>query len=147
MTIESSLTIVRLIKARPAVVFDLLLTPDGLKKWIGPDAGPVVIAESDLRVGGRYRVRFKMLDGNEYEAGGEYLEIDARRRLVQTWIWSDDPAASASRIDIDLRDVPQGTELTFTHSLLPDQKTADGHRKGWSASLDKLTAAAEHLVK
>jgi uncharacterized protein YndB with AHSA1/START domain len=143
----SSLTIVRRIKARPSIVFDLLLTPAGLRQWIGPDAGPVLIAESDARVGGRYRLRFKMLNGNEYESSGEYLEIDAPRRLVYTWSWQDDPANLASRIEIDLQPIPEGTELTFTHSLLPDQKTADGHRKGWSASLDKLTVAAEHLVK
>jgi len=142
----SSLTIVRRIKARPAIVFDLLLTPAGLKQWIGPDAGPVLIAESDARVGGRYRLRFKMLNGNEYESSGEYLEIDAPRRLVYTWSWADDPATPASRIEIDLQPIPEGTELTFAHSSLPDQKTADGHRKGWSVSLDKLTAAAERLT-
>jgi len=139
----TSLTIVRRIAARPQIVFDLLLKPEGLKQWIGPDAGPVLIAESDARVGGRYRLRFKMLDGNEYESGGEYLEIDAPKRLVYSWSWQDDPGAPASRIEIDLRPIPEGTELTFTHALLPDQKTADGHRKGWSVSLDKLAAAAE----
>lgn len=139
----SSLTIVRRIKARPEIVFDLLLTPDGLKQWIGPDAGPVLIAESDARVGGRFRLRFKTLDGREHEASGEYLEIDAPRRLVYSWNWRDEPESPASRVEIDLRPVTEGTELTFTHANLPDQKSADGHRKGWNGALDKLSTAAE----
>lgn len=138
-----SMTIVRRIKALPAVVFDLLIAPAGLKQWIGPDAGPVVIAESDARVGGSYRLRFRMLSGSEYESSGEYLEVDAPRRLVTTWTWADDAGKQASRVEIGLRQIEEGTELTFTHALLPDQSTADGHRKGWSKSLDKLTMAAE----
>lgn len=139
----SSLTIVRRIKARPEIVFELLLTPDGLKQWIGPDAGPVVIAESDARVGGRFRLRFRTLDGSEHESSGEYLEIEAPRRLVYSWVWRDEEGAPASRVEIDLVPIAEGTELTFTHSMLPDQKAADGHRKGWNGALDKLTAAAE----
>jgi hypothetical protein len=35
-------------------------------------------------------------------------------------------------------------ELTFTQTHLPDEKTARGHEKGWTGSLDKLEA---HLSK
>jgi uncharacterized protein YndB with AHSA1/START domain len=48
----SSLTIVKTIAARPEIVFDALIEPEGLRMWIGPDDGPVLIAESDGRVGG-----------------------------------------------------------------------------------------------
>ena len=37
----TSLTLVRRIKARPSVLFDLLVTADGIAQWWGPDAGPV----------------------------------------------------------------------------------------------------------
>ncbi|HWD27665.1 MAG TPA: SRPBCC domain-containing protein [Rhizomicrobium sp.] len=61
----TSLTLVRAIKARPGIVFDLCVTAEGIAQWWGPDAGPVVISESDPRVGGRYRLRFRMLSGDE----------------------------------------------------------------------------------
>ena len=32
-----------------------LSTPEGIAHWWGPDAGPVLVAEADVRVGGRYR--------------------------------------------------------------------------------------------
>jgi Activator of Hsp90 ATPase homolog 1-like protein len=37
-----------------------------------------------------------------------------------------------------LRAIPEGTELTFTHSLLHDDETRRSHEEGWSGALDKL---------
>ena len=53
----TSLTLVRRIKARPSIVFDALTTPEGIASWWGPDGGPVLVAETDPQVGGRFRVR------------------------------------------------------------------------------------------
>jgi uncharacterized protein YndB with AHSA1/START domain len=139
----SSLTIVRRIKARPEVVFELLVTAEGLGQWIGPDAGPVLIAESEVRVGGRFRVRFRTLDGSEHDGSGEYLEIDAPHRLVYSWTWRGEEGAPASRVEIDLRPIADGTELTFTHALLSDEDSARSHREGWNGALSKLATIAE----
>ena len=57
-------------QGRPSIVFDALTTPEGIACWWGPDEGPVLLAETDVRVGGRYRVRFRMLDGSEHESSG-----------------------------------------------------------------------------
>jgi uncharacterized protein YndB with AHSA1/START domain len=96
------------------------------------------MAKSDPRVGGRFQLRFRRLDGNEYQTSGEFLEVTRPERVRMTWLWDGD--TDASLIEMVLRPVPQGTELTFTHSHLPDDKTAQGHEKGWSGSLDKLEA-------
>jgi len=48
----TSLTLVRRIRARPAILFEALTTPDGIAHWWGPDAGPVLFAETDVRTGG-----------------------------------------------------------------------------------------------
>src|SRR5437763_3717911 len=71
----TSLTIVRRIAARPSIVFEALTTPEGIAHWWGPDAGPVLAAETDVRVGGHFRVRFRRLDHSEHESSGEYLEV------------------------------------------------------------------------
>ena len=71
----TSLTLVRHIRARPATVFDLLSTAEGLTSWWGPDDLPVLSAEADVRVGGAFRVRFRRFDGAEHECVGEFLEI------------------------------------------------------------------------
>jgi uncharacterized protein YndB with AHSA1/START domain len=133
------LTLVRRIAARPSLVFDALTTAEGIAHWWGPDAGPVLIAETDVRVGGRFRVRFRMLDGSEHESSGEYLEVRSPERLVMSWRWlcgEEDP--NESRVELDLRPIAGGTELTLTHSALFSEETRRSHEDGWSGALDKL---------
>jgi uncharacterized protein YndB with AHSA1/START domain len=137
----TSLTLVRRIKARPQVVFDAVTTAEGIAQWWGPDAGPVLVAEVEPRVGGRYRVRFRRLEGSEHESSGEFLEFVPPERVVFSWRWKggvEDPGES--RVEITLKAVPEGTELTFVHALLHDEETQRSHEGGWSGALDKLEA-------
>ena len=137
----TSVTLVRRIKARPAIVFDAVTTAEGIAQWWGPDAGPVLIAEADPRKGGRYRVRFRMLDGTEHESSGEFLDVVPPERVVMSWRWKggqEDPGES--RIEMRLRPIPEGTELTFTHSKLHDEESRRTHEQGWAGALDKLQA-------
>jgi uncharacterized protein YndB with AHSA1/START domain len=138
----TALTVVRLIKARPSIVFNAVTTAEGIVQWWGPDAGPVLIAECDPCRGGRFRVRFRRLDdGVEYESSGEFLEVIPPERVVMSWRWKDgavDP--NESRVEIVLRPVPEGTEITVTHSLLHDEESARSHEAGWTACWDKLAA-------
>jgi uncharacterized protein YndB with AHSA1/START domain len=136
----TSLTLVRRIKARPQIVFDAIITPEGIVHWWGPDEGPVLIAEADARVGGRYRVRFRTHDGIEHESSGSYLELRRPERVVMSWRWSggaEDPGES--RVEITLRAIPEGTELTFIHCQLHDDESRRSHEEGWSGALSKLT--------
>jgi uncharacterized protein YndB with AHSA1/START domain len=137
----TSLTLVRRIKARPSTVFDAITTAEGIARWWGPDAGPVLVAEADVRVGGRYRVRFRLLDGTEHESSGFYLELIRPERVVMSWRWTggvEDPGES--RVEIALRAIAEGTELTFTHSQLHDEESRRSHEGGWSGALLKLQA-------
>ena len=137
----TSLTLIRRIKARPSIVFEAVMTADGIAQWWGPDAGPVLMAETDPRKGGRFRVRFRMLDGTEHECSCEYLEVVFPERVVMSWRWKggrEDP--NESRVEIALKPNPEGTEITFTHSLLQDDETRRAHEEGWTGSLDKLAA-------
>lgn len=135
----TSLTLVRRIGARPQIVFDAITTAEGITHWWGPDAGPVLLSQSDPRVGGRYCVRFRLLDGSEHESSGEFLEIVPPERVVMSWRWKggvEDPGES--RVEITLKPVSEGTELTFTHALLHDEETRRSHEEGWTGALGKL---------
>ncbi len=138
----TSLTLVRQIKARPSIVYQAFTRPEQMMRWWGPDAGPVLIAEADVRVGGRFRVRFRMLDGSEQESSGEYLEVIPDERLVFSWRWVSS-AEHESRVTVDIRPTAEGAELTFTHAQLPSEAAVISHREGWTGSLDKLERLLE----
>jgi uncharacterized protein YndB with AHSA1/START domain len=142
-----SLTLVRRIAARPAIVFEALTTADGVAAWWGPDDIPVVRAEVDARVGGSYRVRFQTLDGREHEACGEYLEVFPPRRLVMTWRWAFggdmEEVGRTSRVEVDLTAVAGGTEVTFTHGDLKSVASAENHERGWTGAFVKLVRHLE----
>ena len=137
----TSLTLVRRVRARPSIVFEAMTTAEGITHWWGPDAGPVLVAESDPRVGGTFRARFRMLDKSEHESSGEFLEVTPHSRIVMSWRWKggvEDPGES--RVEIVLRPVPEGTEITFTHALLHDDSTRRSHEEGWVSAFEKLSA-------
>jgi uncharacterized protein YndB with AHSA1/START domain len=138
----TSLTLVRRIKAPPSVVFEALTTSEGFTSWMGPDAGPVLLAEISLRIGGRYRVRFRLLDGSEHEATGEYLELVPNEHIVMSWRWAEggapEESGNLSRLEFHLRPIDVGTELTLTHARLKNEPSRKSHESGWSGALDKL---------
>jgi uncharacterized protein YndB with AHSA1/START domain len=60
-------------------------------------------------------------------------------RLSMNWRWTggaEDPGESL--VEIRLRAIAEGTELTFTHSRLHDEETRRSHEEGWTGALDKL---------
>ena len=142
----TSLTLVRRIAARPSIVFEALTTPQGIACWWGPDAGPVLVAEADARVGGRFRVRFRLLDGSEHESSGEYLTIEKPQRLAMSWRWEGGEDPGESLVEIELRAIAEGTQLTFTHSRLHDEESRLGHEQGWNGALDKLERHFSHVT-
>jgi uncharacterized protein YndB with AHSA1/START domain len=112
----TNLSLVRRIKARPSIVFDALATPEGIASWWGSDGGPVLVAETDPQIGGRFRTR-PHLAGSEHESSDEYLEVVKPERLCMNWRWTgaaEDPGESL--VEIRLGAAAKETEVTFTHS-------------------------------
>ena len=142
----TQLTIVRTIAAPPEAVFAAFVEPDKLALWWGPDDGPVLSAEVDPRVGGRFHVRFRLAeDGSEHGSSGVFDVFDPPRRLSMSWRWEDDQGPD-SHVDVTFRPVPGGTEVTLIHSRLHDANTRDGHRAGWNGAFDKLVTKAARLA-
>jgi len=59
-----------------------------------------------------------------------------------SWRWTHgggpEEAARESRVEIALRPIETGTELTFTHSRLQTEALRASHAQGWNGALDKL---------
>jgi uncharacterized protein YndB with AHSA1/START domain len=143
----TSLTVVRRIRARPEVVFEILTTPKGMMQWWAPDSGPVLLAEAEPNVGGHFRVRFRRdLDGSEYETNGEFLEFVPCRRVVMSWWWTAGTAdPGVSRVEITLRKITGGTEVTVFHDRLDNDETRLSHQEGWIFALSRVDSAATRI--
>jgi len=139
MLTKPSLTIKRRIKAAPSQVFEAWTDPERLIQWFGPaeTVQASVRAELDVRVGGRFRVAFKTADGERHEVGGTYREVAQDSRLVFTWAWHTTPER-ASLVTVTLAKDRDGTLLTLQHEQLFDEKARDGHKRGWTGTIEKL---------
>jgi uncharacterized protein YndB with AHSA1/START domain len=130
-------TIVRRIKAPPARVYAALTEPGLMIQWWGPDAGPTLSAEADLRPGGRFSVVFRLENGEEHNPTGVYQEVIPGRKLVFTWEWPGMPERE-SLVTFLLEPFDGGTELTLIHEQLPGEDARNSHEAGWRGFLDKL---------
>ena len=123
----------------PEKVWRAWTDPQALKRWWGPAPGePVSLAELDVRVGGRFRIVFGGPQGTEHECAGVYREVLPHRKLVFTWCWPNSTPERVSLVTVLFHPDGGGTELEFRHEQLFDEQARDNHRRGWSASLDKL---------
>jgi uncharacterized protein YndB with AHSA1/START domain len=109
-------------------------------RWMSPAEFKTPQAESDARVGGRYRIVMLSPDGEKHAVGGVYREVVANEKLVFTWAWDAAPGDEAyeSLVTVLFKPDAGGTLLTLTHERLFDEESRDGHEKGWNGALDKL---------
>ena len=139
-TTETTLYLKRTFNASREQVFNAWTKPDILKQWFaaGDDfAGSV--AETDLRVGGKFRMGMKHLAScKEHVGTGIYKEIKFRERLVFTWSWEGEPENGESQVTIELRDLKGQTEMQLKHEFFPTKKHRDDHEAGWNACFQKL---------
>jgi uncharacterized protein YndB with AHSA1/START domain len=135
--VKPSLTVKRRLKAPPAKVFAAWTDPEKVKRWMGPGQVKVEHAESDSRVGGRYRWLMKSPEGNEHDVSGVFREFVANEKLVFTWAWKTAPERE-SLVTVLFAPDGDGTLLTLTHEQFADEEARDGHKSGWIGALDKL---------
>lgn len=133
---KPSLTLKRRYNASPAKVFAAFTDGQKIARWFGPEGVTRVDAETDVRVGGCYRIAMHM--GNEvHDVSGVYREIVPGEKLVFTWTWKTTPERE-SLVTVLLKPDGDGTLLTLTYEQFFDDETRDRHQHGWSGALDKL---------
>jgi uncharacterized protein YndB with AHSA1/START domain len=138
ITEKPGLDITRHYPVAPEKVWRAWTDPQALSHWFGPgEMDTVTRAELDLRVGGRYRIAFRMPDGQEHDVSGEYQEVVANRRLSFTWAWRSTPER-VSLVTIELQPAAQGCEMKFRHERFFDQEARDNHERGWTGTFAKL---------
>ena len=73
------------------LVYRAYTTPELIKRWWGGSHGKVTVAEVDLRVGGTWRYVMTANEGFEVAFHGEFREIVADERIVNTEVYEAMP--------------------------------------------------------
>jgi len=104
---------------------------------MGPGEVATVLAESDARSGGRYRILMRAPNGEEHDVGGIYREVVPNEKLVFTWAWKSTPERE-SLVTVTFKPDGTGTLMTLLHEQFFDADARDRHQGGWNGALDKL---------
>jgi uncharacterized protein YndB with AHSA1/START domain len=138
MASKPSLALKRRFKATPAQLFQAWTKPEKMIQWWGVTSHvKAPIAETDLKVGGRFRVQFWTPNGEHQCVSGVYREVVPDRKLVFSWAWQSTPERE-SQVTIDLKPDTDGTILTLTHEQFFNEAVRDDHRRGWTLALDNM---------
>ncbi len=134
----------RVLKAPPERVYRAFLDPAAMCKWLPPHGFTATVHESDVKVGGRYRMSFTNLGtGNSHSFGGEYLELVPNERIRHTDRFDDPNLPGEMTVTVTLKALPFGTELQVVQEGIPDAIPVEACHLGWQESLTLLTQLVE----
>jgi uncharacterized protein YndB with AHSA1/START domain len=145
---DAAVVIRRVFPASRERLFRAWTDPVELMGWFSPAGYRNASAETEVRVGGRYRISMQKLpDGVPFYASGEYRTVEFPSRLVFSWTW-EDPAENVrdSIVTVELVERGDGTEVVLTHELVPLEKQ-ESHAHGWRSILAKLAERIEAQEK
>lgn len=137
------LHIERVLPAPRPLVFRANAEPGELARWWGPKGFTAPQIESDLRVGGGYRITMQPPDGEPFHLAGEFLEIEPPSRLAYTFRWEEpDPDDCETTVVLTFREAGGHTHLTVDQGAFATEGRLSLHHQGWSETLDRL----EHML-
>lgn len=133
--------VTRVIPAAPEAVFQAWTEPDRIRQWSCPPGATIRDSQVDLVPGGPYRLLIEAEEGTLHTAFGVYREVDPPHRLVYTWDWKEpESAVGETLVTVEFLADGAATEVVVEHAGFPAAEAAEGHRLGWTWSLERLEA-------
>lgn len=144
---HNSFTVERLYPRPPEAVFAALADPVKKRRWFAEsDQHDVIDYESDFRVGGAERLRYRFtgdapIKGLVIASEGRFEAIVPGERVVtSSSMWLMDGCISSSLVTMEVAAAEGGTRLTctFQGAFFENSDGAELRRMGWEALLDSL---------
>ena len=119
---ERELVVTRTVNGPSRIVFEAWTKPELLERWWAPKSFPISLlsCETDVRVGGRYRLVFGY-EGSTMEFFGRYLEVTPPSRLV----WTNDEGGEGGAVTTVTFEEQGGKTLLVMHDLYPSKEALD----------------------
>jgi uncharacterized protein YndB with AHSA1/START domain len=125
------------VAAPPDRVFRALASDEVTRWWVRPGVFDTREWSADVRVGGRWRAT-GIGGGKPYTLEGEFLEVEAPRKLVHTWQLAGAPG-TASTITYLLEPAGEGTRITLRQSGFQSREACLSTALGWETSFSELS--------
>jgi uncharacterized protein YndB with AHSA1/START domain len=152
---DEQILITREFDAPKHLVYKAFTTPELVRRWWHAKRGEMIVAEIDLRVGGKWRYVSVTPDGFEVAFRGEYLEVVPNERLVSTEFYEGVPEgvseADATTVNTTTFVETDGRTTLTTLVQAPNRTTRDaiiesGMEAGLQDALDLLEEVAVSLA-
>ena len=144
---QNSVVIERSFDAPVELIWQMWTVPEHFAAWYGPDGATIPVAEMDVRVGGRRRVRMDVqTPGGVMQMWftGEYVEVVEPSRLVFTEGICDetgnllsmpDGHPTMTEVRVQFEDLGGRTRVVLTHIGIPEGSPGAA---GWTMAFKKL---------
>ncbi len=140
----NSVSLHRVIKAKPAKVFRAFTNPLALAAWIPPYGFLCTVHEMDAKAGGQFRMSFTNFStGNAHSFGGKYVEFKENELLKYTDQFDDPNLPGEMTTTVWFKEVICGTEIKIVQEGIPAVIPAEMCYLGWQESLEKLMKLVE----
>jgi len=140
----NSVTLHRVLTAKPEKVFRAFSDVSAFISWIPPYGFLCTAQQMDFKTGGNYKMTFtNFTSGNSHSFGGKYLEIKPNEYLRYSDQFDNPNLPGEMITTVWLNKVSCGTELRITQEGIPSAIPTEMCYLGWQDSLEKLKKLVE----
>ncbi|MCO5121720.1 MAG: SRPBCC family protein [Burkholderiaceae bacterium] len=134
----------RVLRTTPEKIYRAFLEPDAIAKWLPPHGFTCTVHRMEPSAGGGFQMSFRNFStGNSHSFGGEYIELVPDERIRYTDRFDDPGLPGVMQVEISLRPVSCGTELSVVQDNIPEAIPLEMCHLGWQESLLQLAALVE----
>jgi uncharacterized protein YndB with AHSA1/START domain len=128
----------RVLGTTPDVAFERWVDAEARRRWYAPEEGWIVEAETDLRVGGTWRVLFGPSPDEMYVEHGVFEEVDPPHKVAYTTLYEfpDGRPSFETYVTVTFEARDGGTLLTVLDTGYPSDDQRAAHESGWPGFLD-----------
>lgn len=138
---EFEVQAMRVFDAPREVVWKAHTDPEYVRRWLlGPEGWTMTTCEIDLRPGGEWHYVWEGPASERLEMRGEYREVTAPRRLVNTEAWGGDWPETINTLELTEEN---GMTMAISTVRYPSREArenayATGMKDGWAESNSRL---------
>lgn len=139
-----TITLHRVLKAKPELVYKAFLDPDALSRWLPPNGFLCKVFHLEPKVAGTFKMAFTQFsNGHTHSFGGEYIELVPNELLRYTDVFDDQNLPGTIEVTVKLKAVCCGTEINIAQAGVPEVIPAEMCYLGWQESLLHLAMLVE----